>query len=118
MEDANGVQHLEFVSIDADARRFRRYRLSLQPDLFGRTSLIREWGRIGQPGTVRIATYAGREAAARALGREVERRLQRGYRPAPSTAYRLEGAGATPPAVSSAEPVPDNSVSAIRFLRG
>ena len=101
MEDASSVPPLDFFNIDADARRFRRYRLWLQPDLFGRTALIREWGRIGQPGTVRIATYGRGDNAAKDFRREVRRRLQRGYRPTPATAAWLEGAGAIAPASSA-----------------
>ena len=34
------------------ARNMRRfYRLSIQPDLFGGASLVREWGRIGARGS-------------------------------------------------------------------
>ncbi|TVQ32817.1 MAG: WGR domain-containing protein [Geminicoccaceae bacterium] len=94
MKDGSSLPPLDFVSIDADARRFRRYRLWLQPDLFGRVSLVREWGRVGQPGTVRIATYSRGAEAAQDFHREVERRLQRGYRPTPATAVWLDGGGA------------------------
>jgi predicted DNA-binding WGR domain protein len=30
------------------------YRIELMPGLFGDWSLVREWGRIGQPGQIRI----------------------------------------------------------------
>lgn len=37
------------------ARNMQRYyRLDIQPDLFGNHCLLREWGRIGRPGQVRI----------------------------------------------------------------
>jgi predicted DNA-binding WGR domain protein len=39
--------------IDAAQKMARFYRLDVQPDLFGGWSFIREWGRIGRPGTVR-----------------------------------------------------------------
>jgi predicted DNA-binding WGR domain protein len=45
-------------------RRF--YALSLQPDLFGTVSVVKEWGRIGQPGTVRHEVYVD-ETVIRAL---------------------------------------------------
>lgn len=35
-------------------RRF--YVMDVQPDLFGQWLVIREWGRIGSPGHMRIAT--------------------------------------------------------------
>jgi predicted DNA-binding WGR domain protein len=45
----------------------RFYALSLQPDLFGTVSVVREWGRIGQPGTVRHVVCADETAARAAL---------------------------------------------------
>jgi DNA invertase Pin-like site-specific DNA recombinase len=36
--------------IDESRKIHRFYLLAVQPELFGRWSLIREWGRIGQPG--------------------------------------------------------------------
>jgi predicted DNA-binding WGR domain protein len=41
----------------------RFYLLSVQPTLFGGWSLIREWGRIGSPGRVRIDVCASLDAA-------------------------------------------------------
>jgi len=37
----------------------RFYRASLQPDLFGGCSLIREWGRIGSGGRLRCDDRGG-----------------------------------------------------------
>lgn len=40
------------------ARNMRRfYRLSVQRDLFGRASLVREWGRIGFRGQMMVETH-------------------------------------------------------------
>ncbi|NBB70218.1 MAG: WGR domain-containing protein [Alphaproteobacteria bacterium] len=72
---------IDLVRIDAEAGRFRAYRLFLQPDLFGGCSLVREWGRIGRPGTVRVRTLATEAEAATALARALVRRHRRGYRP-------------------------------------
>jgi predicted DNA-binding WGR domain protein len=52
----------------------RFYALSLQPDLFGTVSVVKEWGRIGQPGTVRQEVYADETAARAAL---VQKKLTR-----------------------------------------
>jgi predicted DNA-binding WGR domain protein len=42
------------------------YRLDVQPDLFGAWGVVREWGRIGQPGQMRIEAYpTAAEAKAR-----------------------------------------------------
>ena len=43
--------------IDRDRNMHRYYRLDVQPDLFGAWGLIREWGRIGQPGRLRVDPY-------------------------------------------------------------
>jgi predicted DNA-binding WGR domain protein len=45
----------------------RFYKLDVQPTLFGKWTLVREWGRIGRPGTVRVETLATRGTADIAL---------------------------------------------------
>ena len=56
--------------IDA-ARQMRRfYRMDIQPDLFGGFSLVREFGRIGQPGHLRLASFDTEAEAAAALARQ------------------------------------------------
>jgi predicted DNA-binding WGR domain protein len=59
----------------------RFYRLLLAPTLFGEWSLIREWGRIGQPGTVRTEPFATEEEAQEALARKASEKQRRGYHP-------------------------------------
>ncbi|RAI45323.1 WGR domain-containing protein [Rhodoplanes roseus] len=49
------VVHLTRIDLAQNLERF--YRLDVQPDLFGGWSLVREWGRIGRPGTVRITSF-------------------------------------------------------------
>lgn len=39
---------------DPRRNQYRYYLLDVQPHLFGEWSLIREWGRIGRPGQVKI----------------------------------------------------------------
>ena len=54
--------------------------LTVAPTLFGGWALVREWGRIGQPGTVR-ETWFETEAAAHEAGAQVrQRKEKRGYR--------------------------------------
>lgn len=72
----------ELTRIDPARNAFRFYRLALWPDLFGGCALVREWGRIGQPGTLRVVAYADEEAAGAALSRLVSAKQRRGYRPA------------------------------------
>ena len=53
--------------IDAGRNMARFYRLDVQPDLFGGWGLVREWGRIGRGGQIRLATYASEAEALTAL---------------------------------------------------
>lgn len=63
---------------EKNQRRF--YLLDLQPTLFGEWSVIREWGRIGHPGTVRIDSFATEAEAAAELSRKAREKERRGYR--------------------------------------
>jgi predicted DNA-binding WGR domain protein len=76
---------LRRIEPQRNMRRF--YALSLQPDLFGTVSVVREWGRIGQPGTVRQEVYADEITARAALVLRIQRKINRGY--CPSRADRL-----------------------------
>ena len=59
--------------------RLRFYAITVTRTLFDRWAVIREWGRIGQPGTVR-ETWFETEAAAIEAGAAVRRRKEkRGY---------------------------------------
>ena len=75
------VRAVDLVRIEPEAGRFRFYRLALQRDLFGGTALLREWGPIGRPGTVRVRTLATEAEAAVLFDRALARRRRRGYRP-------------------------------------
>ena len=75
----------ELTRIDPAKGAFRFYRLALWPDLFGGVSLAREWGRIGQPGTLRLEPYADADAAGAALSRLAAAKQRRGYRPGSGT---------------------------------
>jgi predicted DNA-binding WGR domain protein len=50
------------------------------PNLFGHWTVMREWGRRGSPGTLRLESYRRHEEAQSAEQRTIKRRLQRGYR--------------------------------------
>lgn len=58
----------------------RLYKLDVQPDLFGGWTIIREWGRLGHPGKVRVELYKTRGAADIALIRKWFEKRKRGYR--------------------------------------
>lgn len=65
--------------IDPTRNMSRFYRLDLQPDLFGAWGVIREWGRIGQAGRVRIDPYPTAEQAEDRLHRQQVVKQGRGY---------------------------------------
>jgi predicted DNA-binding WGR domain protein len=50
------------------------------PNLFGDWTVLREWGRRGSPGTVRLSHYERRVDAQIAEQRIIRRRRQHGYR--------------------------------------
>lgn len=57
----------------------RFYKLDVQPTLFGEWSVIREWGRIGRAGTVRIEVYPTRGTADLAVVAHFNRKTRKGY---------------------------------------
>jgi predicted DNA-binding WGR domain protein len=58
----------------------RFYVVDITPTLFGDWALLREWGRRGSPGTLRLDSYRRREEAQSAEQRTIKRRLQWGYK--------------------------------------
>lgn len=60
----------------------RATRTALLPDLFGGIALVREWGRLGSPGRLRLDLHPDEDAARRALERLVRLKCRRGYREA------------------------------------
>lgn len=49
------------------------------PTLFGEWAVMREWSRIGSPGTVRTDIYADEESAITALSEIARQKQRRGY---------------------------------------
>jgi predicted DNA-binding WGR domain protein len=69
-----------FLRREEPSRNMRRYYLmTVQPDLFGGASLVREWGRIGSPGQVRIDHHRDEGHAINALVDLVVSKRKRGY---------------------------------------
>lgn len=58
----------------------RFYHLFLQKDLLGGWSLVKEWGFQGASGTMQREHYADRDEALRALLRNRDAQIKRGYR--------------------------------------
>jgi predicted DNA-binding WGR domain protein len=66
--------------IDPARNMARFYRMSSTPSLFGDICVVREWGRIGRPGRIRIDLYKAAEEAMAAREALSRVKRQRGYR--------------------------------------
>jgi predicted DNA-binding WGR domain protein len=64
---------------DPQRNQHRYCLLSIQPNLFGTWSLIREWGRIGRPGRVQIDLCDSLEEATDAFRGKLHQKQRRGY---------------------------------------
>jgi predicted DNA-binding WGR domain protein len=64
---------------DPERNQHRYYLLSIQPNLFGTWSLIREWRRIDRPGRVKIDLCDSLEEATDAFREKLHQKQRRGY---------------------------------------
>ena len=64
---------------DPQRNLYRFYIVRTAPTLFGEWSLVREWGRLGSPGTVRATTFEQEQEAQQLEQRSIKRRLAHGY---------------------------------------
>ncbi|WFE77180.1 WGR domain-containing protein [Roseinatronobacter sp. S2] len=83
---SHAVSQLEIFPTDLQMRRVdparnmrRFYRMSIQPDLFGGASLVREWGRIGYRGQMMSELHADEGQAVTALIKLARVKQRRGY---------------------------------------
>ena len=60
--------------------RLRFYTITVTRTLFDGWAMVREWGRIGQPGTVRETEFETEGAAIKAGVKVRQRKERRGYR--------------------------------------
>jgi predicted DNA-binding WGR domain protein len=68
-----------FTRIDP-AKKISRFWLSMvTPTLLGGWSLVREWGRIGQPGMMKARTFDSEKEAVRAEQQGIKKRQRHGY---------------------------------------
>jgi len=58
----------------------RAYAIDVQPELLGGVFVLREWGRIGRAGRVKLDFYADPVKALDAADRLVRAKIRRGYR--------------------------------------
>ena len=71
------VLHLKRLEPKQNMKRF--YLMTVQRDLFGGATLVREWGRIGSSGTVASDLYPDEGQAVDALARIAMTKFGRGY---------------------------------------
>ena len=69
--------HLKREDLSRNMRRF--YIMTVQRDLFGGASLIREWGRIGSSGKVQVTHHPDEGQAVNALADIARAKNKRGY---------------------------------------
>jgi predicted DNA-binding WGR domain protein len=69
--------------IRPELNEWRFYRMEIWPDLFGRASLMQQWGRIGTEGRRRMDPHPDPGAALNALAAITRAKRRRGYQPRP-----------------------------------
>jgi len=68
---------LRRIELNNNMARF--YRVAVQPDLFGVWCFIREWGRIGRGGQIRVTSYPTPAEAHTAFAKQRQAKERRGY---------------------------------------
>ncbi|MGO6951816.1 WGR domain-containing protein [Rhizobium johnstonii] len=74
-------RHLYIERREPDKNMARFYALSIEPTLFGETSLVRGWGRIGSRGQQKIHVFDSEAKAVDLLLTLLRKKHARGYRP-------------------------------------
>ena len=72
------VAYLE--KIDPARNQMRFYAVTVAPTLFGQWAVVKEWGRIGQAGTVRQTWFESESEAISAGAVAASKKERRGYR--------------------------------------
>jgi len=68
------------TKIDPDANQYRYYSLRIDPDLFGRWSLFRQWGRLEcSGGSLRVDSFKTEAQAQAMLASLTAQKQKRGY---------------------------------------
>jgi predicted DNA-binding WGR domain protein len=75
------MNRIYLVRHDADKNMHRFYQMFLAQGLLGEWSLIREWGRVGSPGTVRKDWFKTEEEAITARQTLYDAKQKKGYQP-------------------------------------
>ena len=78
---AASAQTVTLRRIDPAKNMARFYSLGVERDLFGRVILVRQWGRIGTAGKIRLDEHRGEGEAIAALQKLQEAKRRKGYEP-------------------------------------
>ena len=70
---------LRLLRIDPSCNMRRFYRMTVLRDLFGRASLVREWGRIGTSGQSLTESHEDEGQAINALMKRARAKQNKGY---------------------------------------
>jgi predicted DNA-binding WGR domain protein len=73
------MSHVYLVRHEPDKNLHRFYQMFVTPGLLDEWSLIREWGRVGSPGTVRKDWFDTEEQAAIARQKIITSKQKKGY---------------------------------------
>jgi|APLak6261664116_1056043.scaffolds.fasta_scaffold64657_1 predicted DNA-binding WGR domain protein len=73
--------YMEVHDLTKNMHRF--YQMIVTPGIFDNWSLIKEWGRVGSPGTVRKEWFESEEEAAISGQKLCEKKRKKGYKTNP-----------------------------------
>ncbi len=65
--------------IDPKQNMYRFYAVTVEPTLFGEWTVVRQWGRIGSAGSIRVQLHKSKGEAIDAIGQINRSKLRRGY---------------------------------------
>lgn len=75
--------HLYIERIDATKNMARFYAMEISSTLFGTTTLMRRWGRIGAGGQIKVHHFDREEEAVGMFLQLLRQKRARGYQPKP-----------------------------------
>lgn len=73
------MNHVYLERHEPNKNMHRFYQFFIMPGLFDDWSLVREWGRIGSPGTVKKDWFVTEEDVVVARDSMIEKKLKKGY---------------------------------------
>ncbi|MBF0186974.1 MAG: WGR domain-containing protein [Magnetococcales bacterium] len=79
-ENFSTILCLRLEKRDPERNQARFYTVTVICNLFGEWTLMREWGRIGSPGTLRVTIHGEKRESDRTLRRIFKEKRRKGYR--------------------------------------